>query len=68
MTEDETVPAHSSRQAGDAYLAAVSALLVAMATNGLVTPDEADTLVNAMPADDLQAGLRFAIKACGLHG
>lgn len=67
MTEDETVPAHSSTQADDAYLAAVSALLVAIATNGLVTRDEADVLADAMP-DELRAGLVVGLALYGLRG
>lgn len=68
MTEDETVPAQSPRQAEDAYLAAVSALLVAIATNGLLTVEEADTLVDAMPDLELAAGLRVGFTLYGLHG
>lgn len=68
MTEDETVPATSPRQAEDAYLAAMSALLVAIATNGLLTVEEADTLVDAMPDLELAAGLRVGFTLYGLHG
>lgn len=67
MTEDETVPAPSPTQADDAYLAAVSALLVAIATNGLVTRDEADVLADAMP-DELRAGLVVGLGLYGLRG
>lgn len=67
MTEDETVPAQSPTQADDAYLAAVSALLVAIATNGLVTRDEADVLADAMP-DELRAGLVVGLGLYGLRG
>lgn len=68
MTEDETVPAQSPRQAEDAYLAAVSALLCAIATNGLLTVEEADALVDAMPDGELARGLRVWLKIYGLHG
>ena len=68
MTKDETVPAQSPRQAEDAYLAAVSALLCAIATNGLLTVEEADTLVDAMPDLELAAGLRVGFTLYGLHG
>ena len=68
MTKDETVPAQSPRQAEDAYLASVSALLVAIATNGLLTVEEADTLVDAMPDLELAAGLRVGFTLYGLHG
>jgi hypothetical protein len=68
MTEDETVPAQSPRQAEDAYLAAVSALLCAMATNRLVTPAEADVLADAMPSDDLRDGFLWGLGMMGLRG
>lgn len=68
MTEDETVPATSPRQAEDAYLAAVSALLVAIATNTTVTADEAQCLVEAMPDDEMCSGLAFALDDYGLLG
>ncbi len=68
MTEDETVPATSPRQAEDAYLAAVSALLVAIATDGMLTVEEADALVDAMPDGELARGLRVGLKMYGLHG
>jgi hypothetical protein len=67
MTEDETVPAQSPTQAEDAYLAAVSALLVAIATNGLVTPAEADVLADAMP-DDMRGGFMLWLGIMGLRG
>lgn len=68
MTEDETVPAQSPRQAEDAYLAAVSALLVAIATDGMLTVEEADALVDAMPDGELARGLRVGFTLYGLHG
>lgn len=68
MTEDETVPAQSPRQAEDAYLAAVSALLVALAVGGRITVEDADVLVDAMPDRDLAAGLRVGFTLYGLHG
>lgn len=68
MTKDETVPAQSPRQAEDAYLAAVSALLVAIATGGLLTEHEVVVLLGAMPDDDLAAGLLVGLKMYGLHG
>lgn len=67
MTEDETVPAQSPRQAEDEFRQAVSALLVAIATNGLVTSDEADLLADAMP-DELRAGLVVGLELYGLRG
>ena len=68
MTEDDTVPATSPRQAEDAYLAAVSALLVAIATNSTVTPDECDALLDAMPDVDMRDGLRVGLGMLGLRG
>lgn len=68
MTEVETDPAESPRQAEDGYLAAVSALLLAIATNGVITPEECDTLLDAMPDIDLRDGLRVGLGMLGLRG
>ena len=68
MTEDGTVPAAAPRQADDAYLAAVSALLVAIATQTTVTVDECDTLLDAMPDVDMRDGLRIGLGMLGLRG
>lgn len=67
MTEDETVPAPSPTQADDAYLAAVSALLAAIALKGVVTGDEAEVLADAMP-DELRHGLLLGLGLLGLRG
>lgn len=68
MTEDETVPAQSPRQADAAYMAAVSALLVAMATNSTINDREADALLDAMEDVDLRDGLRVSLGMYGLRG
>lgn len=68
MTEDETVPAQSSRQAEDAYLAAVSALLCAIATDTTITAEEATHLVEAMPDSEMRSGLARALVSWGLCG
>lgn len=69
MTAHDTVPATSPRQAtpDDRYLAACSALLVAMATNSTLTDDEADALLDAMPDVDLRDGLRVGLAMGGLR-
>lgn len=68
MTEDKPVPAQSPRQAEDAYLEAVSALLVAMATNSTINDREAETLLDAMEDIDLRDGLRVSLGMYGLRG
>lgn len=67
MTEDETVPATSPRQAEDAFRAALSALLCAIATNTLITDAEAEVLSAAMP-DDLRDKLWDGLKMLELRG
>ena len=66
MTAHETVPATSPRQADEAYLAACSALLVALATNGTLTDDEAEELLGAMPDAAMRDGLGFALHDAGV--
>ncbi len=68
MTEDETVPAQSPTQADDAYLAACSALLVAVASNTTINAAEADALLDAMPDAELRDGLRVGLGMYGLLG
>ena len=53
MTEVDPDPAQGPRQAEDAFRAALSALLCAIATNTLITDAEAEVLSAAMP-DDLR--------------
>lgn len=67
MTQDETVPAESPRQAEDAFRQALSALLCAIATNTLITDAEAETLAAAMP-DDLRDKLWDGLKLLELRG
>ena len=66
MTAHDTVPATSPRQADDRYLAACSALLVAMATNSTINDQEAEALLGAMPDAAMRDGLRFALGCCGV--
>ena len=74
MTAHETVPATSPRQADDRYLAACSALLVALATDTLLEDAEADALcaaVDGLPSGvqtgiDLSAALRVGLASHGL--
>ena len=68
MTEVETDPATIPMQAEDAYLAAVSALLVAIATNTTITVEEAITLADAMPGDNMPEGLMVGLGMLGLRG
>lgn len=68
MTEVETDSATSPRQAEDAYLAAVSALLVAMATGSTINDREAEALLDAMEDIDLRDGLRVSLGMYGLCG
>ena len=68
MTAHDTVPATSSRQAtpDEAYLAACSALLVAMATNSTINDQEAEALLDAMPDAAMRDGLAFALHDAGV--
>ena len=68
MTAHDTVPATSPRQAtpDDRYLAACSALLVALATNSTLTDDEAEELLGAMPDAAMRDGLGFALHDAGV--
>ena len=66
MTAHDTVPATSPRQADEAYLAACSALLVALATNSTLTDDEAEALLGAMPDAAMRNSLLFAFRHAGV--
>lgn len=68
MAERDPAPAPKSRQPEqDAYLAACSALLHAMATDSTVEERHVDTLLDAMPDVDLRDGLRVWLKEAGLR-
>lgn len=54
-------------QPGSAYLAAVWALLLAIATNTTLSLDEADVLLDAMPDHDLRDGLRVQLDVLQLR-
>ena len=66
MTAHETVPATSPRQADEAYLAACSALLVALATNSTLTDDESEALLGAMPDSTMRDDLGYALYVAGV--
>lgn len=67
MTDVDPDPAQSPTQAEDAFRAALSALLCAIATNTLITDAEAETLAAAMP-DDLRDKLWDGLKLLELRG
>lgn len=68
MTEVETDPATSPRQAEDAFREACSALLVALATGSTINDHEAEALLDAMEDIDLRDGLRVSLGMYGLRG
>lgn len=66
MTERETAPADSPRQADGDFLSAARALLVAIATNNMVGDDELDALAMAMSDPTLAKALIVNLKCHGL--
>lgn len=54
-------------QPANAFLAACSALLMAIATNSTITDAEVDVLLDAMPDVDMRHGLRVGLNHAGLR-
>jgi hypothetical protein len=58
MAEPTLATEPSSNQADNEFLAACNALLLAIATDSMLDEPEADTLIHAMPDEELRLGLR----------